>query len=128
MEFKFNDTALEKLIEKSKNDKELLDIIFDIFKSFEDYHKAIIEMELKLKVYSASMEREEYQSTVTELDKKRTMFHNSVLTGVNMLNRMAEQAGIEHIYSGTISKERPYRREVANAVLSFLQRVIDNRK
>ena len=31
-------------------------------------------------------------------------------------------------YAGTVSKERPYRREVANAVLDYLQSVIENRR
>ena len=65
---------------------------------------------------------------VTELDKHRTMQHDSLLTGVNILNRMAAMKGLDPIYSGTISKERPYRREVANAVLDYLQSVITNRR
>lgn len=35
---------------------------------------------------------------------------------------------LEPIYAGTVSKERPYRREVANAVLDYLQSVIENRR
>ena len=65
---------------------------------------------------------------VTELDKSRTMQHDSLLTGVNVLNRLAAMKNIEPIYDGTVSKERPYRREVANAALDFLQSVIENRR
>ena len=129
MENTFNANSLEKLIQAYQNDAEALEIIYDILRGFEEYHTKIVEMELKLKQYSAGkLEREEYQSMVTELDKRRTMQHNSVLTGVNVLNRMAEQCNINPIYSGTVSEERPYRREVANAILDYLQTIIENRR
>ena len=125
----FNVEALEKLIRIHRDDKETLDMIYDIFKSFEEYHSRIINMEMKIKLYSTEvLEREEYQSMVTELDKSRTIQHDSLLTGVNVLNRLAAMKNIEPIYDGTVSKERPYRREVANAVLDFLQSVIENRR
>ena len=125
----FNVESLEKLIRIHRSDKETLDMIYDIFKSFEEYHSRIINMEMKIKLYSTEvLEREEYQSMVTELDKSRTMQHDSLLTGVNVLNRLAAMKNIEPIYDGTVSKERPYRREVANAALDFLQSVIENRR
>ena len=125
----FNVETLEKLIRIHRGDKETLDMIYDIFKSFEEYHSRIIDMEMKIKLYSTEvLEREEYQSMVTELDKSRTMQHDSLLTGVNVLNRLAAMKNIEPIYDGTVSKERPYRREVANAVLDYLQSVIENRR
>lgn len=124
-----NTNALDKLIQNSRHDKESIEMIYDIFKGFEEYHKKIIDMEIKIRLYSTEiLEREEYQSMVTELDKHRTMQHDSLLTGVNILNRMAAMKGLDPIYSGTISKERPYRREVANAVLDYLQSVITNRR
>lgn len=124
-----NTKALDKLIQNSRHDKESIEMIYDIFKGFEEYHKKIIDMEIKIRLYSTEiLEREEYQSMVTELDKHRTMQHDSLLTGVNILNRMAAMKGLDPIYSGTISKERPYRREVANAVLDYLQSVITNRR
>ena len=125
----FNVESLEKLIRIHRGDKETLDMIYDILKSFEEYHSRIINMEMKIKLYSTEvLEREEYQSMVTELDKSRTIQHDSLLTGVNVLNRLAAMKNIEPIYDGTVSKERPYRREVANAALDFLQSVIENRR
>ena len=129
MEKVFNTNALEKLIQGCRDDKESLDMIYDIFKGFEEYHAKIVDMETKIKLYSTEvLEREEYQGMVTELDKHRTMQHDSLLTGVNILNRLATMKNLEPIYAGTVSKERPYRREVANAVLDYLQSVIENRR
>ena len=124
-----NINALEKLIQTCRDDKESLDIIFDILKGFEEYHAKIIELEIRLKLYSTIiLTTDEYQFIVTELDKRRAMSHDSILIGVNVLNRMAEKQDIEQIYSGTVSKERPYRREVANSVLNYLQTIIENRR
>ena len=124
-----NANALEKLIQGCRDDKESLDMIYDIFKGFEEYHAKIIDMETKIKLYSAELlGREEYQNMVTKLDKQRTLQHDSLLTGVNILNRLAKMKNIEAVYDGKVSKERPYRREVANAVLSYIQSVIENRR
>ena len=129
MNDKLNAQALEKLIQNNKDDKDILDMIFGVIKSFEEYHHSIIDMETKLKIYSSgTLEREEYQDMVKKLDNRRTMCHNSVLTGMSVINRIAEKQNIEPIYSGTISEERPYRREVANAVLDYIQTIIENRR
>ena len=104
-------------------------MIYDVLKGFEDYHKSIVEMEIQLKLYATGvLEREDYQSMVIELDKRRTMQHNSILTGVNILNRMAENCSLEPVYSGIVNTERPFRREVANAVLGYLESIIENRR
>lgn len=129
MQYILNADALEQLIQINNDDKETIDIIYDVIKGFEEYHARIVEMELKLKLYPSGMlECEVYQNMVTELDKRRTMGHDSVLTGVNILNRIAEKQGLELIYKGTVSKNRPYRREVADAVLNYLQKIIENRR
>lgn len=128
-EYVFDSKALEKLMQSYKDDRDSLDMIYDVLKGFEEYHAKIIEMEIKIKLFPAgTLDREEYQYMITELDKHRTMQHDSVLTGVNILNRMAERQNIDPIYEGIVSKERPYRREVANAVLGFIQDIIVNRR
>ena len=129
MNNRFNTQALEKIIQNNRDDKDTLDIILRVLKSFEEYHSRIVEMELMLQIYSSGvLDREDYQNMVMELDKRRTMSHDSVLTGINVLNRIAEKQSIEQIYSGTVSKERPYRREVADAVLDYIQTIIDDRR
>ena len=55
-----DENALEKLIQSCRNDKESLDMIYDIFKGFEEYHTKIVDMETKIKLYSTEvLEREE---------------------------------------------------------------------
>ena len=124
-----NTNTLKKLAEIYQDDNELLDILYSSIKSFEEYHLVIYEMELWMKVYSyKSVDKEEYQSKVTEMDRRRTMCHNSVLSSVNILNRLAAKENIPLVYDGVVSKERPYRREVANAVLEYVENIIKNRR
>lgn len=124
-----NKDTLDKLISAYKDDATMLEIIFDQLKTFEDYHMAIYTMETKVKIYNSEiLGLSDYQSMVMELDKKRTMCHDSVITAVNILNRLAEDKGIAPFYEGTVAFERPYRREVANAILSYTEEIIKQRK
>ena len=43
------------------------------------------------------------------------------------MNRLAEQAGLPPVYDGIVSEERPYRTELADAILAFVADVITNR-
>ena len=71
---------------------------------------------------------EEYKDNVSKLDKMRTVNHNSVIANVNLLNRLAEKNGLQPVYDGIVSEERPYRREIANAVLDYVESIIKNRR
>lgn len=125
----FSADNLQALIQASRGDKELLHFIADCLKSFEAYHQAIYSMESWAQVYDYDvLEREEYQDTLTGLDKSRTVCHNALLGKVTVLNRMAERAGVGPIYSGTVSEEMPYRREVADAVLEYVESVVSSRR
>ena len=128
MDYKINLSALHSLIEANSNDKEMLDIIFNCLNDFEEYHRRIFEMETKLVVYSdKTMSREDYIDTRENLDKARTVSHNAVIMDVKMLNRLAEKNNIPLIYEGSVSEEKPYRRELANAVLEYVESIIKNR-
>ena len=129
MNTEFKEDALQKIIQHYKEDKETIEVIYDILKGFEEYHIKIYEMEIKMRLFSYdTLGREDYQYMVKELDKMRTMQHNSILSGVNILNRLAANAELESVYDDIVSEERPYRREVANAVLAYVEDVIKNRK
>ena len=81
-----------------------------------------------MKVHSISVSGDEYKENVSKLDKGRTNEHNSVLGNVNLLNRLAEKNGLPLVYDGIVSHDRPYRREVANAVLHYVEEIITNRR
>jgi hypothetical protein len=120
--------TINKLIEIYKGDKKFLDIIERSISTFEEYHNTIFKMELWMKIYSKSITGEEYKDNVSKLDKMRTVNHNSVIANVNLLNRLAEKNGLQPVYDGIVSEERPYRREIANAVLDYVESIIKNRR
>jgi hypothetical protein len=62
------------------------------------------------------------------MDKRRTMCHNSVLSSINILNRLATKENLSPLYDGTVSEERPYRTEVADAVLEYIEDIIKKRR
>ena len=123
----FNRNSLKELIYISFEDKELLDAIYDALASFENYHRAIYDMETKKKIYYGAMDSLDYRKMENELDKLRTSCHNAVIANVAMLNRMAEQKGIPPIYDGVVSEERPYRRELADEILGYVTEIINER-
>ncbi len=62
------------------------------------------------------------------MDKSRTTNHNSVLGNVNLLNRLANMNNLPPVYDGIVSHDRPYRREVANAVLEYVEKIVKSRR
>ena len=125
---KVNVDTISALVERNKNDKELLDFIYGILMDFEAYHRAVFEMECKAMLFNrGALAHEEYQDMITTADKSRTTAHNNLLGMVNALNRLAAQNGLLPFYDGTVSEERPYRREVATAVFDYIQSIIESR-
>ena len=120
--------SIEKLIGIYSGDEKILKTVDRCLASFEDYHTAIVKMETWLLLYSRTVSGAEYQAEVTRLDKARTTAHNSVIGNVSLLNRLAEKNGLPAVYDGTVSREQPYRRELANAVLDYVESIIQNRR
>lgn len=124
-----NEETILKLSSLYTEDSEVLNIIYDSLKSFEEYHVAIYDMELWMHLYSyKSVDTEEYQSKVADMDRRRRMCHNSALSSVNILNRLALKENLPPVYEGIVSEEMPYRREVANAILEYAENIIKKRK
>ena len=116
---------LNVLISKFSDDSEMLEIIYNCLISFEEYHKAVYELEVYKRVFNSDGQADRtVLETAESMDKIRTKCHNALLSNVSILNRMA---GDMPIYDGVISEERPYRREVANAVFAYMETVINER-
>ena len=123
-----NKDTITKLIELNKDDRKTLEFIKARIDSFEQYHRAVFDDQMFQIFYVGSaIEGDEYRERRTEVDKTRTIYHNSVITNVSILNRLAEKAGLDPIYDGVVSEERPYRRQVANAVFEYIESIINNR-
>lgn len=123
-----NIEVLDGLLRYFRDDQDDIEAIVHAIKSFEDYHSAIYRLEITRRLFSCNaIESEAYRSDTVERDRLRTYNHNAVIAQVNLLNRMAKEASLPPFYDGVVSEEKPYRRELANAVLDFIQKVIVNR-
>ena len=124
-----NKESLKKLIQMVQGDDEIIEFIQGCLKSFYEYHHAIYDMETSLMLHNfKKMEQEEMQSFYSKMDWNRRSKHNMVISSVNMLNRLTEKYGILPFYEGTVSEEKPYRREIADAVLAYIEIVIKERR
>lgn len=124
----FNKKAIENLVEAYKYDKYRLKLINSCLRSFADYYKAVYELEIYKDIfYNPNGDDGEYRDRVTELDRSRTRFHNSLISNVSTLNRMAETAGTPLIYSGVVSEQQPYRRQIADSIFEFMNECVKNR-
>lgn len=119
-----NRKALDNLIQACKADSELLEIIQDALRSFEEYHTAIYSMEIRKQLLAGTVDALQYQEEIGEMDRRRTSSHNAVISNISLLNRLAEQAGLPPVYEGVISREQPYRRQIADAVLDYVRDII----
>ena len=125
---KANMETVKSLLTLHANDREIVQLIVDCLESFESYHKAIYTLEIQRDLFSrGAMDSETYRDLIPHLDQIRSGNHNTVISNVRMLNRLAEQAGLKPFYDDIVSEERPYRTELADAILDLVREIIDNR-
>jgi len=124
-----NTETLTRLVSiYEETDQECLEMIHSAMQSFMDYYVSIYRAEMYGRIYSyKSVDRDVYQNTVMQMDRHRTSNHNTVLSHLSILNRMAGQNGLAPFYDGVVSEERPYRRLAANDVLAFVHEIIKQR-
>ena len=123
-----NADSIVKLIAFHKSNSMMLSFIKKALDSFEEYYEAVFDEQLFPVIFgNGAMDADEYREQAMALDRKRTIRHNTVITNVGILNRMAQNAGLPPVYDGIVSEERPYRREVANAVIAYMEGIINMR-
>jgi len=127
MDTTINAGALKSLITALQDDPIMLDAIYGAVVVFEEYHSAVIaEQALKL-VHEHGVVTPEYRERYTDADATRTRAHNAVISKVALLNSEVEKRGIAPVYVGGVSTEYPARRELADAVMEYLDTIIENR-
>lgn len=104
-----NEMAMRALLDACKEQADLADLASDILKDFEIYHKAIIDLEIYVALHNYdNTDRDQYREKHEQLDATRSHYHETVFEGMRVLNRLADSMGIQHVYDGEISSERPY--------------------
>ena len=119
-----NRSGLERLLHIVRRDPSIANFIQDQLLTFPAYASAIYQSEIYLAVIGKDSED---INEAERLDKKRTHAHNAVIASLDALNQLCEKNGIPPVYDGTVSESRPFRVEVADAVLAYVHEVIDKR-
>ncbi|MBQ9544026.1 MAG: DUF3232 domain-containing protein [Clostridia bacterium] len=123
----FNASSLERLIELNREDRDELDLIYECIGSFGEYFRAVITDQAVGIVYGGAADRSDYGARRVGADRIRTACHDRVIMNVGILNKMASEKGIDPVYDGVVSGDRPFRREIADAVFGYLKTVVDRR-
>lgn len=119
-----NRSGLEKLLQIGRRDPTIAYFLQDQLLTFPAYASAIYQSEIYLSVIGKD------SGDINEaerLDKKRTHAHNAVITSVDALNQLCEKNGIPPVYDCTVSESRPFRVEIADAVLAYVHEVLEKR-
>ena len=123
-----NSETISALISLHAGESDLIELILEAQESFEKYHQAIYALEIRRDLHvRGAMDTETYREQIPHLDEIRSQRHNAVINNVRILNRLAGQDGLKPFYEGVVSEERPYRTELADAVLLYVREIIEKR-
>lgn len=89
------------LREAWKDDFDVLDIIERTICSFGQYIEVIMRMEAAQGTRTSMIgDSSNYITIIESLDKSRKIIHDSIMTNLKIVNRLAEQKGLPPIYEG----------------------------
>lgn len=122
---KLNAESLTRLYKTGNMD--IMDSVEKALEAFSSYHSAIYKLEnvMRLSLYSND---NDIKHTIESLAQRRTAAHNAVITYIKIINRICEQQSLPLVFEGIVSEDRPYRTELADAVLDFVETVVKNRE
>ena len=93
---------LSDLVSAYNNDKDILDLICSSVRACQKYITVVCELELALLTAKHVMDADEYREAVSDLDKKRSLAHNNLISEVGILCRLGVKAGQKPIFEGNI--------------------------
>jgi hypothetical protein len=119
---RIDQNALRRLIRAAEGDDDVLDLVAEAITGFADYHRAVVVGETCKLVYGGIS-----RGKAIEADSRRSQEHDRAISKVAMLNRLALERDIELVYDGTVSREQPYRVEIAEAMFVYMRTVVEKR-
>lgn len=119
-----NEVSIQELFNLIKEDPDGTSFVRESLQTFSTYSAAIFRMEMYKLTQGVDPSE---ASELSRLDESRSRAHDAVIAGVENLNYVCDKNKIPPIYNGTVARERPYRVEIADAVLLYVQKVMENR-
>lgn len=125
MTYSIDQTSIALLQKRFLGDSSTEDLSFlhESLLAFSKYAAAIYQLEVYMILNGKDADPDERES----LDKVRTHAHESVIRHIEPLNGFCKKYGIPPVYAGTVSEARPFRVEIADAVLSYVNDVLEKR-
>jgi hypothetical protein len=108
---------------KDRNDSDAISLVNETLKNCWKYIQRVNELEAYLLTKSADTP-ESYQQIVTELDKSRSVSHDSLISSVKIVNRLCIEADLQPIFSGNIEN----RIEVAEFAMEVALEIFRERR
>lgn len=109
------------ILDQELKDPQYSKYAWDKLSRFFEYANLVASFEHKMTMIQAtSIDTEDYQNRVKELDQSRKIKHDASLAAVDVLNKIAEKMNLEPFYEG--KKEREV---IANEIFSFVKENLD---
>lgn len=90
---------LHALIQKGEVLDENAKIIEDSIQKSIDYISLVVSMEISRLIAKTYLNGEEYRRIIEEMDKKRAISHDNVLTSFQIINRLCEKSEIPYFFN-----------------------------
>lgn len=91
-----------QLVKSCGKDEELFDFIEMGMNAMVNYVGKVAHMEYCIPLYNGRYEGQEYRDKVQELDERRRMAHESAISAVDSLTRLAKNLGVEPMFDGNL--------------------------
>lgn len=111
------------LVNSYNDDEDALDLIETNMNNLNGYVSAVYAMEVQIQTLRFRLEGEDYREAVTNLDKRRRNAHEAAIAACSILNRLANLAGVEPLYSGNLED----RNEVAEFCIAIVDELFRGR-
>ena len=118
-EIKMYKTNFITLVNSYNDDEDALDLIETNMNNLNGYVSAVYAMEVQIQTLRFRLDGE----AVTNLDKRRRNAHEAAIAACSILNRLANLAGVDPLYSGDLED----RNEVAEFCIAIVDELFHGR-
>ncbi len=106
------------------DDADAIEIIEDAIYIYGEYTLYVYKMESLRSILKTRLESEEYINKIQEMDKNRTIIHNSAISSTKVINRLCEAKELPLFFKGNIED----RVEIAEFIKDVVVNIFENRK
>ena len=123
---KTNIKGLMTKIENQNNENKDLEreMLEDLASTCAEYICTVVNMENAINVAKIRLEPEEYRDYIETFDKRRSVTHNGLISGVKVLNRLANSHNLAQIFAGDINN----RIKVAEFAKQYVDELFNERR